>query len=206
MTPTRTRRSCSPNWAYPERSVRPEYVIGAGGTILTLPSLIGLAAVAAGHGLAAWGRRTGRSGALVSGRWAAAWPGATVRLTAGVVIAFVLVGQTQLWVTRNTGPAVQAQQTVMRVGTSAVLVEVRDDKPVPPAFLGELPPGVQALRLSVDHAKGTAELNGPCEALQRLALPCTPDRPAPVESRNADVRVKELYSWDTPGRGRLFAR
>ncbi|MFI5671402.1 hypothetical protein [Streptomyces sp. NPDC051704] len=59
--------------------------------------------------------------------------------------------------------------------------------------------------MSVDHAKGTAELNGPCGALQRLALPCTPDRPAPVESRNADVRGKELYSWDTPGRG-LFAR
>ncbi|WP_327136046.1 hypothetical protein OG311_38955 (plasmid) [Streptomyces sp. NBC_01343] len=120
------------------------YVIGVSGTILTLPSLIGLAAVAAGQGLAAWGRRTGRSGALVSGRWAAAWPGATVRLTVGVVIAFDLVGQTQLWVTRNTVPAVQAQQTVKRVGTSAVLVEPRDDKPVPPAFLGELPPGVQA--------------------------------------------------------------
>ncbi|WP_406187899.1 hypothetical protein [Streptomyces sp. NBC_01006] len=150
------------------------------------------------------GRRRGRSGALVSGRWAAAWPGATVRLTAGVVIAFVLVGQTQLWVTRNTGPAVQAQQTVKRVGTSAVLVELRDDKPVPPAFLAELPPGVQALRLAVDHAKGTAELNGPCEALQRLALPCTQE-PTPVELRNADVRVKELYSWDTPGQG-LFAR
>ncbi|MFI8265042.1 hypothetical protein [Streptomyces sp. NPDC085665] len=181
------------------------YVIGVGGTILTLPSLIGLAAVAGGHGLAALGRRTGRSGALVSGRWAAAWPGATVRLTAGVVIAFVLVGQTQLWVTRNTGPAVQAQQTVKRVGTSTVLVQLRDDKPVPPAFLGELPTGVRALRLGVDHAKGTAELNGPCDALQRLALPCTPDRPTAVESRNADVRVKELYSWDTPGQG-LFAR
>ncbi|MDH6542922.1 ABC transporter permease [Streptomyces sp. SPB4] len=180
------------------------YVIGVGGTILTLPSLIGLAAVAAGHGLARLGRRTGRPGALVSGRWAAAWPGATVRLTAGVVIAFVLVGQTQLWVTRNTGPAVQAQQTVKRVGTSAILVDLRDDKPVPPAFLTELPPGVTALKLSVDHAKGTAELNGPCQALQRLSLPCSPQA-VRVELRTADVRVRELASWDTPGQG-LLAR
>ncbi|CAM5382549.1 hypothetical protein ACFZBM_38995 [Streptomyces lavendulae] len=180
------------------------YVIGVGGTILTLPSLIGLAAVAAGHALARAGRRTGRSGALVSGRWAAAWPGATVRLTAGVVIAFVLVGQTQLWVTRNTGPAVQAQQTVKRVGTSAILVDLRDDKPVPLAFLAELPLGVTALKLSVNQAKGTAELNGPCEALQRLSLPCSPQA-VPVELRTADVRVRELASWDTPGQG-LLAR
>ncbi|MFD8141656.1 hypothetical protein [Streptomyces sp. NPDC059708] len=180
------------------------YVIGVGGTILTLPSLIGLAAVAAGHALARLGRRTGLSGALVSGRWAAAWPGATVRLTAGVVIAFVLVGQTQLWVTRNTGPAVQAQQTVKRVGTSAILVDVRDERPIPPAFLAALPSGVEAMRLSVDQAKATAELNGSCAALRRLSLPCTPQA-VPVDPRTADVRVRELYSWDTPGQG-LFAR
>lgn len=180
------------------------YVIGVGGTILTLPSLIGLAAVAAGHGLARLGRRTGRSGALISGRWAAAWPGATVRLTAGVVIAFVLVGQTQLWVTRNTGPALQAEQTVERVGTSALLVDVLDDEPTPPAFLKALPSGVEVLRLNVDHARATAELNGPCEALRRLSLPCSAEA-VPVEPRTADVRVRELYNWDTPGRG-LFAR
>ncbi|MER5807866.1 ABC transporter permease [Streptomyces sp. NPDC002033] len=180
------------------------YATGVGGTLLTLPSLTGLVAVAAGHALARLGRRTGRSGALVSGRWAAAWPGATVRLTAGVVIAFVLVGQTQLWVTRNTGPAVQAQQTVKRVGSSVILVEVGDDKPIRPEFLAALPSGVEALRLSVDGAKGTAELNGPCAALRRLSLPCTPQA-APVEPRTADVRVRELHSWDTPGQG-LSAR
>lgn len=136
--------------------------------------------------------------------WAAAWPGATVRLTAGVVIAFVLVGQTQLWVTRNTGPAVQAQQTVKRVGTSAILVDVRDERPIPPAFLAALPSGVEAMRLSVDQAKATAELNGSCAALRRLSLPCTPQA-VPVDPRTADVRVRELYSWDTPGQG-LFAR
>ncbi|MFE2144834.1 hypothetical protein ACFXA3_24365 [Streptomyces sp. NPDC059456] len=98
----------------------------------------------------------------------------------------------------------QAQQTVKRVGTSAILVDLRDDKPVPPAFLNALPAGVEALQLNVDQAKATAELNGPCEALQRLSLPCTPQA-APVEPRTADVRVRELYSWDTPGQG-LFAR
>ncbi|MFE5723455.1 hypothetical protein [Streptomyces erythrochromogenes] len=176
------------------------YVTGVGGTILTLPSLIGLAAVAGGHALARAGRRTGRSGALVAGRWAAAWPGVTVRLTAGVVIAFVLVGQTQLWVTRNTGPAVQAQETVKRVGTSAVLLEVRDDKPLPPAFLDALPSGVQALRLSIDRKTAAAEINGSCEALDLLALTCTPEA-TPVELRSADLRVRELASWDTPGQG-----
>ncbi|MHC6627800.1 hypothetical protein ACYTFC_17175 [Streptomyces globosus] len=178
------------------------YVVGVGGTILTLPSVLGLAAAAAGRALAAAGRRTGSAGALVSGRWAAAWPGTITRLTAGVVIAFVLVGQTQLWVTRNTGPAVQAEQTVKRVGTSVVLVHVRDERPAPSAFLGSLPPGVQVLRLKVDRANGSAELNGPCEALQRLSLPCT-EASTPVDVARADIRVRELHSWDTPGQGLL---
>ncbi|MFG2621233.1 ABC transporter permease [Streptomyces sp. NPDC048507] len=180
------------------------YATGVGGTILTLPSLTGLAAVAAGHALARLGRRTGRPGALVCGRWAAAWPGATVRLTAGVVIAFVLVGQTQLWVTRTTGTVFQARQTVERVGTSALTVGAPDDGPVPPAFLAALPSGVEALRLSIDRGRATAELNGPCTALRRLSLPCTPQA-VPVEPRTADVRVGELDRWDTPGQG-LFAR
>ncbi|MFI5619605.1 hypothetical protein [Streptomyces sp. NPDC051567] len=175
------------------------YLIGVGGTVLTLPSLIGLAAVAAGHGLAAVGRRTGRSGALVSGRWAAAWPGATVRLTAGVIIAFVLVGQTQLWVTRGTGPVVQARQTADRVGSSALLMRVDDDTPAPRAFLDALPAGVGVLRLDLDPEKGTFELGGPCEVLRRLALPCAPE-PVPVDLRNADVRVQELSAWNSAGR------
>ncbi|MET9947607.1 hypothetical protein [Streptomyces sp. NPDC006341] len=87
------------------------YVIGVGGTILTLPSLIGLAAVAAGNALASISHRWGWPGALLAGRWAAAWPGATVRLTAGVVIAFVLVGQTQLWATVWTTPSPPPRST-----------------------------------------------------------------------------------------------
>ncbi|CAM5631498.1 ABC transporter permease [Streptomyces avidinii] len=180
------------------------YAIGVGATMLTLPSLVGLLAAAIGRGLAAAGRRTGRSGALVAGRWAAAWPGATARLTAGVIIAFVLVGQTQLWTTRNTGPAVQAQQTVDRVGSSIVLVSHPRETPVPQGFLHALPPGTEALRLKIEPKSGHAELNGPCEALKRVALPCSPTA-TPVELRGIDPRLGELYSWDTPAQG-LSAR
>lgn len=180
------------------------YVIGVGGTVLTLPSLIGLGAVAAGTALASIGHRRGRPGALLAGRWAAAWPGATVRLTAGVIIAFVLVGQTQLWATLNTGPAIQAQQTVRKVGSSAVLISVKEDKPVPQSFLEELPPGVEMLRLSVDHEKSTAEINGPCTALRRLSLPCTQKR-TEIEPNHPDPRVQALATWDTPGQG-IYAR
>ncbi|MFI5619644.1 hypothetical protein [Streptomyces sp. NPDC051567] len=180
------------------------YVIGVGGTILTLPSLVGLAAVAAGNALASIGRRRGRPGALLAGRWAAAWPGATVRLTAGVIIAFVLVGQTQLWATLNTGPAIQAQQTVRKVGSSALLLSVDQDKPVPKAFLEALPSGVETLRLAVDHGKSTAEINGPCTALRRLSLPCT-QQPTEIEPNHPDPRFQALATWDTPGQG-IYAR
>ncbi|WP_406513843.1 hypothetical protein OG851_39095 [Streptomyces sp. NBC_00161] len=39
---------------------------------------------------------------------------------------------------------------------------------------------------------------------ERLALPCAREATA-VELRRADVRVKELYRWDTPNQG-LFVR
>ncbi|MGW9373785.1 ABC transporter permease [Streptomyces xanthophaeus] len=176
------------------------YATGVGAAMVTLPSLVGLIAAATGRGLAAAGRRTGRSGALISGRWAAAWPGATARLTAGVIIAFILVGQTQLWTTRNTGPAVQAQQTVQRVGSSVVLVTHRQETPLPQQFIEALPPGVETLRLKIETKTGAAELNGSCEALTRVALPCSTTA-TPVELRNIEARIAELYSWDTPGQG-----
>ncbi|WP_030965935.1 hypothetical protein [Streptomyces sp. NRRL S-378] len=180
------------------------YVIGVGGTILTLPSLIGLAAVATGNALASISYRRGWPGALLAGRWAAAWPGATVRLTAGVVIAFVLVGQTQLWATLNTGPAVQAQHTVQKVGSSVVLVSVNQDKPVPQPFLDELPDGVETLRLKLDPTKATAELSGACTALQRLSLACT-QQPTVIEPNHPDARLQALATWDTPGQG-IYAK
>ncbi|MFD8882783.1 hypothetical protein ACFV0H_09685 [Streptomyces erythrochromogenes] len=176
------------------------YVVGVGGTVATLPSLLGLGAVAAGHGLAAFGRRRGLSGALLAGRWTAAWPGATVRLTAGVIIAFVLVGQTQLWSTLNTGPARQAQQTVRQVGSSAVLVFLGEDRPVPAEFTAALPTGIDVLRLKSEPGKQTSEVTGTCPALKRLALPCTPQTTL-VTPAHPDERVKALAGWGTPGEG-----
>ncbi|HZX39394.1 MAG TPA: hypothetical protein VFF37_13850 [Streptomyces sp.] len=100
------------------------YAVGVLGTVATIPSLLALLCAAAGRGIAAAGHRYGRSGALVAGRWTAAWPGTTARLTSGVIIAFVLIGQVQLWQSRNSGPAAEARALWLAVDHSKGTAEI----------------------------------------------------------------------------------
>ncbi|MFG2771381.1 hypothetical protein [Streptomyces sp. NPDC048350] len=181
------------------------YAIGVLGTVATLPSLLALFCAAAGRALAAAGHRWGRSGALVAGRWTAAWPGTTARLTSGVIIAFVLIGQVQLWQSRNSGPAAEARVTQERVGSSVVVVEMPEvTKARTDAFLRSLPVGTNVLWLTVDGSKGTAELSGSCAGLTELALPCEAKSTA-VGPGPLDRRVRELGYWHTPmGAGHGF--
>jgi hypothetical protein len=173
------------------------YAVGVLGTVATLPSLLALLCAAAGRAIAAAGHKYGRSGALVAGRWTAAWPGTTARLTSGVIIAFVLIGQVQLWQSRNSGPAAEARATQARVGSSVVVVETPEDRARTQAFLRALPADANALWLAIDHNKGTAEIVGSCRGLTELELPCSP-RSAALSPGHLDPRVSELAYWHTP--------
>lgn len=173
------------------------YAVGVLGTVATIPSLLALLCAAAGRGIAAAGHKYGRSGALVAGRWTAAWPGTTARLTSGVIIAFVLIGQVQLWQSRNSGPAAEARATQARIGSSVVVVETPEDRARTEAFLRALPAGANALWLAVDHSKGTAEIVGSCRGLTELGLPCSP-KSAALSPARLDPRVSELGYWHTP--------
>ncbi|MEF9886779.1 hypothetical protein [Streptomyces sp. P9-A4] len=174
------------------------YAIGVLGTVATLPSLLALACAGAGRAIAAAGNRFGRSGALVAGRWTAAWPGTTARLTSGVIIAFVLIGQVQLWQSRNSGPAVEARATQARVGSSVVVMETpQGPKTRTDAFLQSLPTGTSTLWLTVNGSTGTAEIAGPCAGLTELALPCG-SKSTLIDPARLDTRVRELGYWHTP--------
>ena len=65
------------------------YLVSSAVTFLMLPVTLGSLAGAAGHVVAAWGRRRGSTSAIVGGRRLSAFPSATARTTAG---AAVLVG------------------------------------------------------------------------------------------------------------------
>ncbi|MFG2294887.1 hypothetical protein [Streptomyces sp. NPDC048603] len=195
-----------PEWATSPMARQTIYVLGLVGTLATLPSVITLLSAAAGRGLARAGRRTGRSGALLAGRWMAAWPGAVARLTAGVVIAFVVIGQTQLWYARTTGPAVDAAYTEARVGRSVLLVGMPETTPSAKPFLDALPSQVRDLRVGMDHTKGTLEITGRCDALRALSLPCS-GTATEVDPRDPafDIRVHEMSNW-LGGVGGFFVR
>lgn len=185
-----------PEWTSSPLIRQSIYVVGLMGTLATLPSVIALLTAAAGRGLARAGRQTGRSGALLAGRWMVAWPGAVARLTAGVIIAFVVIGQTQLWYARTAGPAVLAEQTEARIGSSVLLVGIPEGVTSTKSFLDALPDRVQDLRVSADHRKGTLEVTGRCETLQKLSLPCS-DASTTINPRDPshDIRIQEMSNW-----------
>ncbi|MFE3181575.1 hypothetical protein ACFXKR_11920 [Streptomyces violascens] len=175
------------------------YNTGVVAVMVTLPCAVAVGAAAFGPRLARWSRRTGDTGALVSGRHAAAHPGVTARLVAGVGIALILVSQVQLKNAQFGESAQAAQATANRVGDRVLLMKVSDQ--LPPnqvtSLIDHLPAGVETLAIYRPKSQGpsaTALVQGPCQALQAARLTCSP-QPETVTSRIADQRLVEALRW-----------
>ncbi|MGW1866774.1 hypothetical protein ACWCPS_14570 [Streptomyces mauvecolor] len=178
------------------------YNTGVVAVMATLPCAVAVGAAAIGPRLARWSRRTGDTGALVSGRHAAAHPGVTARLVAGVGIALVLVSQVQLKNSQFGENARAAQATADRVGDRVMLLKVTDQLTTAQVttLLGHLPTGVETLAIYRPDNPGpsaAARIQGPCQALQAVRLACS-SQPATVSSRTADQRLVEALRWVSP--------
>ncbi|MCC3768206.1 hypothetical protein [Streptomyces sp. UNOC14_S4] len=191
------------------------YYAGVAAVLATLPCAVAVAAGAIGVRLAGSARRTGSPGALVAGRHAAAHPGVTARLVAGVGIAMVLVGQVQLAELQFGESARAARATAARVGTSVLILDIRPDRVSPrrmKSVLDHLPPGTVtlAVRQPDPRLDEPALLQGPCRALRVVGLPCAPGgttKAVPertkVMSEGADKRIVEAVRWTSPVAGRF---
>ncbi|MFK0294449.1 ABC transporter permease [Streptomyces sp. NPDC090442] len=178
------------------------YNAGVVAVMATLPCAVAVGAAALGPSLARWSRRTGDAGALISGRHTAAHPGVVARLVAGVSIALVLVSQVQLKNAQFGENAKAAQATADRVGHSVLLVNVTGDVPRKRLkdVLGRLPAGAEMFavyRPKNPGASAPARIQGPCQALRTLQLPCS-SKPAIITSRSADQRLTETLRWVSP--------
>ncbi|RLV08812.1 permease [Streptomyces griseocarneus] len=183
------------------------YNTGVAAVLVTLPCAVAVAGGAIGGRLAQSARRTGSPGALVAGRHAAAHPGVTARLVAGVGIAMVLVSQVQLTSLQFGESARAARATADRIGTSALLLDIRPDRVSPQrmkAVIDHLPPG--AVTLSVYQPDRRFDepvlLQGPCRALRAVGLPCIPGTTKAM-SEGVDKRIVEAVRWTGPIAGRF---
>ncbi|MFG2092864.1 ABC transporter permease [Streptomyces sp. NPDC048612] len=186
------------------------YNTGVVAVMATFPCAVAVAAAALGPRLARWSRRTGDAGALVSGRYTAAHPGATARVVAGVGIALVLVSQVQLKNAQFGANARAAEATARRVGHSILLVNLSDQLPLRRVgeVLGRLPAGVESFavyRPKNPTAAAPARVQGPCHTLRTLRLRCSA-RPATVSARVADQRLVEALRWVGPAVDRFEVR
>ncbi|MFF0630786.1 ABC transporter permease [Streptomyces sp. NPDC004296] len=175
---------------------------GVVAVMATLPCAVAVGATALGPSLARWSRRTGDAGALISGRHSEAHPGVIARLVAGVSIALVLVSQVQLKNAQFGENAKAAQATADRVGHSVMLVNVTGDVPRDRLkdVLGHLPAGTEMFavyRPRNPAASVPARIQGPCQALRALQLPCS-SQPTVITSRSADQRLTETLRWVSP--------
>ncbi|MER7989962.1 hypothetical protein ABTY53_30885 [Streptomyces noursei] len=178
------------------------YNAGVVAVMATLPCAVAVGAAALGPSLARWSRRTGDAGALISGRHTAAHPGVIARLVAGVSIALVLVSQVQLKNAQFGENAKAAQATADRVSRSVMLVNVTGDVPRNRLkdVLGRLPAGTEMFAVYRPKNPATsvpARIQGPCQALRALQLPCS-SQPTVITSRSADRRLPETLRWVSP--------
>ncbi|MEF3119243.1 hypothetical protein [Streptomyces chrestomyceticus] len=183
------------------------YTGGVIAVMATLPCAIALGVSSFGPKLAFWTRRTGDTGALISGRHAAAHPAVTVRLVAGVSIALVLVGQVQIKNSMYGRYAREAQATVDRVGQSVLLVNLNGHVPRSQVndVLGRLPSTVEvfAVYRPKDLSPASpARIQGSCRTLRVLRLPCS-TQPAITPSRGSDQRLIETLRWASPVVGQV---
>ncbi|MGI5340126.1 hypothetical protein ACQEVS_23385 [Streptomyces sp. CA-181903] len=186
------------------------YDIGVGAVLVTLPCVVALGAAAAGRRLAGAARRTGGAAQVVAGRHAAAHPGVTARVVAGVAIALVVVSQIQLTSSQFSESAAQGKATMRRVGAGLLLMELRPSKVSRErleAVLQGLPQGTGtiAVRSETGSSAPRTLFTGPCDALRTVRLSCSETRHR-VAVRDVQLRVAEAVRWTSPAPGELYVQ
>ncbi|MCC3777845.1 hypothetical protein [Streptomyces sp. UNOB3_S3] len=187
------------------------YNTGVIAVLATLPCAVAVAAATVGRKLAGLARRTGSAGALVAGRHAAAHPGVTARLVAGVGIAMVVVSQVQLTSLQFGETARAARATASRIGSSVLILELRMDRLTPQqasTVLGHLPPGTVTLSLRQPEDPRSDDpvlLQGSCQALRAVRLSCAAGTTRGT-SAGADKRIVEVVRWTSPVAGTFDVR
>ncbi|NEB38028.1 hypothetical protein [Streptomyces sp. SID14515] len=178
------------------------YNTGVALVMVTLPCAVAVLAGGAGARLALSARRTGDAGALVAGRHAAAHPGVTARLVAGITIAMVLVTQLQLKNVQYGSAAQAAAATQQVLRESVLLMEVGDgalDGGKLAATLDRLPSDIAVVATYEVQGADESEppgtrLQAPCGDLKALGLVCSPGlRSVPVSEANA--RTRTVLQW-----------
>ncbi|MDQ8704707.1 hypothetical protein RCO28_19740 [Streptomyces sp. LHD-70] len=166
-------------------------LLGTVGALATLPAAIALLLSAAGRAVTAWGRRRGRAGALLAGRWTQGRPGYLSRLVAGVVIAIGLLSVVQVYPSMHSA-SVQGAIALREEFRYSVLTLSVPRGAVSQAgkWVDRLPPDAEAVVLesTLGLANGAGEVRrgpngdipinqavtvrGNCPALRGLGLDC----------------------------------
>ncbi|MEU2956142.1 ABC transporter permease [Streptomyces xanthochromogenes] len=179
---------------------------GAAATLITLPAAIAVLTARVGRLMSNAGRRFGRPGLLVAGHRVAAHPGPTARMTAGVVVSLGLLIQVVAWQGLFSDTARAAQATVDRIGSSALFMQPGTATPQQmEAFVRRLPPTEQAVQLISSGGRTTATLQGSCQGLTALQLPCS-RQPVELGGVPKDPRVREIIDWSASGSTTVVVR
>ncbi|MFE1551636.1 ABC transporter permease [Streptomyces sp. NPDC058718] len=195
LFPTATAGHALTNW------------FGAAGTLATLPAAVAVLTAQLGRQMSRAGRRLGRPGLLVAGQRTFAHPGPVARVTASVVVSLGLLIQVVAWQGLFGEPARAAQATADRVGSSALIVRTKSDATPRQigAFVRSLPRGVHPVQLITDFDRNTSTLQGTCQGLTALRLPC--DRQGTVlKDVPKDQRVREIIDWNGLGSAAITVR
>lgn len=178
---------------FPRDALILAYGAGALIAVLTLPAVIAAMMVLVGR-VAVWvGRRTGSAASIVSGRRLTHLPTAATRLASAIAIALVLLVSAQVWLSKLAEPATAARDALAAVGSSMLTVTPPAGTTTLTAFEAGLPDDVMALALVSPAGSPDLRLQGSCNALTIIDLPCS-DVPQNVNINAAglDPRVAIL--------------
>lgn len=187
-------------------SAGPVFLVYVAGVLLSValfPALLGWLLARVGAGLAWLGRRRGMAGSLVAGRQLGHDTGVHVRLVAGLGIAVVLLMQTQVWVSKLSQFAVEAERVQATVGDSVLVLSTPSDARLVQPVLDALQPNVLVLARTIEPADNRVRLQGDCSALRALALPCA-SVPTVVGAPYRDTALQAIA--DSLGRPEVVAQ
>ncbi|WP_206501864.1 hypothetical protein [Streptomyces chrestomyceticus] len=166
------------------------YLFAVVGVWATLPWVIGWLASRISGRASRSPRRSGDPARLIAARTTAARPGMVVRLVAAMVIAIGVVGQTQIITSLLFARSGDEEQLKSVQGQTMALVQTSATR-LTDAFTAALPAGAHAVAVSAgdvrpDGSSGSRILQGPCDSLRALRLPC------PAAGQEAHVPYGDL--------------